>query len=400
MRTRDPGRWTGAVLDAGGGGSNRGGGDSGGTGGDSGGDGSGATADAGDGTDAAPRATGDRTRDGWDAGGPGGPAAGADGAGDPLVSVVLPTYGRRPPMFRAAVESVARQTYDPVELVVVDDSPEDVSRPVRTDPPAGLAVRTVREGDHDGAGAARNAGIRTAGGAFVAFIDDDDLWLPGKLSRQVAAFRAAGPEVGVVYTGMQYVRDGEVVGERRATVRGDVTRDVFAGRSLGITSTLMVRASVVPVAGPIDARFPYLEDREWCLRLSRHCEFEVVPDPLVQYRQGDHEQLTDDYEALRDVAYPLFLEKHRPTAAEYGAVWEQKLVAALSRTVAGAALGAGRYADALRFAVRALRHDPTHGRTLAYLLAAAGGPLTYRPLRAVRRTVDRLRRPRSGTGGK
>lgn len=325
--------------------------------------------------------------------------ADANGRDDPLVSVVLPTYGRRPTMLREAVDSVAGQTYDPVEVIVVDDSPEGVSGPLEADPPAGLAVRAIRDGDHDGPGDARNTGIRAAAGPLVAFVDDDDVWLPEKLTRQVAALRAAGPAVGAVYTGLEHVQDGEVVGVRRATVRGDVTRDVFAGRSLAIFSTLLVRASAVGAAGLVDPRFPYLEDREWCLRLSRHCEFETVPEPLVRYRHGDHDQLTDDYEALRDVAYPLFLDKHRPTAASYSAAWEQKLVAALSRTVAAAALGAGRYRDALRFGLRALRHDPTQTRSLVPVLAALGGPLTYRSLRAVRRTVVRLRR-RAGRRGR
>lgn len=317
---------------------------------------------------------------------------------DPLVSVVLPTLGRRPGMLREAVGSVARQTYDPVELVVVDDSPEGVSRDLEADPPAGLAVRAVRDGDHNGAGDARNTGLRVADGPLVAFIDDDDTWLSGKLARQVAALRAGGPAVGAVYTGLAHVRDGEVLGVRRATVDGDVTRDVFAGRSLAVFSTLLVRAAVVPAAGPIDPRFPYLEDREWCLRLSRHCEFAAVPDPLVRYRHGDYEQLTDDYEALRNVAYPLFVEKHRPTAAEYGAAWERRLVAALSRNVAGAALDAGRYRDALRFALRSLRYDPVRGRAAAQVLAAVGGPLTHRPLRALRRAVRRSRSSGVGDG--
>lgn len=309
------------------------------------------------------------------------------GADAPLVSVVVPTYGRDPEHFREAVASVAAQTYGPVELIVVDDSPSDVSGTVDGDRFA--RVERVRGVDHEGAGDARNTGIWRASGEYIGFIDDDDRWHPEKLARQVEVINEE--DVGVVYTALEYVRDGEVVRSGSAPATGDLTRHLLEGGSLGTFSTLLVRSALVPRAGFIDSALPVLEDREWCLRLSLHARFGAVDEPLVQYRQGDHDQLTDDFGALRDVAVPRFRRKHRELAASFGPDCEAAFLATGQETCAVAALSAGRFGAARRHALQALRHRPADRRAWAYLAAALGGEYTYRPLRALRRRGHRLR---------
>lgn len=326
-------------------------------------------------------------------------SSGVDGGKRPLVSVVVPTYGRDDRLFQEAVESIADQTYDPVELVVVDDSPDEVSTWLDAHTDWFSTTRCLRGENHGGAAAARNTGIRNATGEFVAFLDDDDIWYPGKLTRQVETFRRTGDEVGVVYTALEYVRDGEIIRRGTASTRGDVTEPILTGASLGTFSTLMVRASLVAKAGLIDTKLPMLEDREWCLRLSRHCRFETVDEPLVRYRQGEHEQLTDDYETLRDVAVPHYRRKHRDLAASYGRGCERRFLAALNRTCVNAALSSGAYSYARRFALRSLVYDPMNVRAWMYLVAAIGGNWTYTSLRWLRRKAhlfrNRLAAPRS-----
>lgn len=304
----------------------------------------------------------------------------------PLVSVVLPTYGRSERHLREAVDSVRAQTYDNVELLVVDDSPGELSASLAA---GDLALTRLTGRDHRGAGDARNTGIWRADGRYLAFLDDDDTWHPEKLTRQVARLEES-PEVGVVYTALEYVRDGD--GRRldtsAAATTGDVTRALLEGANLGTFSTLLVDGKLVPRAGLVDPRFPVLEDREWCLRLSRHCRFASVTDPLVQYRRGDHDQLTDGFRELRDTVLPLFERKHRPLAASYGPDCERRFRAALRRSCALAAMSSGEYGQARRYALAALRFTPTDRQSWAYLAAAAGGRYTYRPLRAARRWLS------------
>jgi len=122
----------------------------------------------------------------------------------PLVSVIIPTYGRDEKLVEA-VRSVIEQTYDNIELFVVDDaSPEPVEEHLSSVPLESLtAVRVIRHDENRGANTARNSGIDAANGKYVAFLDDDDRWVETKLSRQVDTFETAGSEIGVVYTGIR-----------------------------------------------------------------------------------------------------------------------------------------------------------------------------------------------------
>ncbi|MEF8853183.1 MAG: glycosyltransferase family A protein [Haloarculaceae archaeon] len=296
----------------------------------------------------------------------------------PRVSVVVPTYNR-PDKLRRAVETVQEQTYQPVELVVVDDHSETPA----TDALAGLdlsaldAVTTVRHEENRGANAARNTGIRRASGAFVAFLDDDDRWEPEKLARQVAALEAGGDRVGLVYTGARYVYpDGERVIVNDES--GDLTRAILAGET-GIAefSAVMVRASVIERAGLPDERFPSWQDLEWFLRLSLHCEFLAVPEPLT-VRHWDHTgRIGEDFERRRDVSFPLLVEKHRDLAREYGL--ERRFMASLLETLVMDAARDGYYREARRLALKTIQTDPTTLTAWLYLFACLGGGLTYRP---------------------
>ncbi len=301
------------------------------------------------------------------------------------MSVVVPTYGR-PEFLPEAIESVVDQTYDEIELVVVDDcSPSPVEPQLDGVDTGDRTLRVVRHEENQGANAARSTGIEASDGEFVAFIDDDDVWLPEKVERQVAAFE--DPDVGLVATGLRYESHGEVTHVLRPQVSGDATVDLLCGDPFGTFSTLMVRRSTVDAAGLPDERFPCWQDREWPIRLSRHGQVVSVREPLVVHRMGDHEQITDDFETKRDVAYPLFVETFRPLAADYGSDVERRLVAGRATAVAGSALKAGHYDDARRFAARAIRTDPTDHEGYLLLAVSLGGRPLFRTLQRVKRAV-------------
>jgi len=299
----------------------------------------------------------------------------------PRVSVVVPTYNR-PDKLRRAVRTVTEQTYEPVELVVVDDHSETPAGDALEDVDVATldAVTVVRHQRNRGANAARNTGIREADGEFVAFLDDDDRWVPEKLARQVEAFESGGERIGLVYTGARYVYpDGERV--ISGDVAGEVTRDILEGAAIAEFSAVMVRASVVERAGLPDERFPSWQDHEWFLRLSLHCEFAVVPDPLT-VRHWDHGgRIGEDFERRRDVSFPLFVEKHRDLAREYGL--ERRFIASLLETLVISAAQNGYYWETRRLAFRTIRTDPTLLTAWLYLFACLGGALTYRPAQRV-----------------
>lgn len=307
----------------------------------------------------------------------------------PLVSVVLPTYDR-PERLRRAVESVNEQTYGNVELIVVDDHSSTPAEQVLADYSfEGLRVRHIRHAENEGANTARNNGIEAARGEFIAFLDDDDEWVPTKLERQVRVFSEADPEVGVVYTGMRLLYSE---GTRTVvnTTEGDVTKDILVGRPLAPFSAVMVRAAVIERAGLPDERFPSWQDREWYLRLSQHCRFEPLPEPLTIQCRENEDRITRDFEAKRDISYPLFLSKHRSLAREHGWVYERRFVATLSESIGRAALRDESYPDARRYLLKAIVHYPFSPTSYLLLLATLGGGYTDRLAARAQRILQHL----------
>lgn len=314
-------------------------------------------------------------------------SSGPDARGMPLVSVVIPTYGRAEAV-TGAVESVVDQTYEAIELIVVDDaSPQPVEpalAPVVAD--AKLPITVIRHEENRGANAARNSGIEAASGAYVAFLDDDDRWLPESVHRR-AEVLDSNPDVGVVFSEARNVDEGgHVLYETRSSVEGDATGALLRGGIVGSFSRVMVRTAVIERAGLPDERFPSWQDWEWYIRLSEHCAFERVADTLT-VRQVSDDRISGDHEAKRDVSYPLMVEKHGPTAARYGWVVERQFRAACARSLAASALANGYWRDAVWYAVTAVRRYPLSARSLVYLGLALAGPHALPSARAVRRAL-------------
>lgn len=310
---------------------------------------------------------------------------------DSLVSVVIPSYGR-PEMVTGAVETVREQTYDPVELVVVDDcSPEPIEPQVRALESGALrAVRVIRHEKNQGAAAARATGIEAATGEFIAFLDDDDRWSQAKLQKQVEALQEWGPDAGVAYTGMRYVdADGETIREHVPTESGDLTKTLLCRNVVGSYSTVLVRAAAIEAVGLPDQRFPSWQDMEWYVRLSQDWAFVAVDEPLtVIYQASDHEQISDDFSTIRDDSYPLFVEKYRPLAAEYGWRFERKMLAWAAFRVGGYnALRTEHFADARRFLLRAVRLYPLELKFWLYLVVALGGNPMFTASKRVKRAL-------------
>lgn len=203
---------------------------------------------------------------------------------DPTVSVVIPTC-RRPVELAEAVDSVIAQTFSDWECLVVDasgDGPSSISpRPSRDPRVSYVGDQRVR--GRRSAAAARNAGVRAARGSLIAFLDDDDIWLPDKLERQVAVFEAE-PDVQLVFSHME--RFGQ-----RSGVWPDVSvpeRLSFAellGGNLIPTSACVVRRAALDEVGLFDVGLAQCEDYELWLRVARFGPLRSLPDVHVRYRE-------------------------------------------------------------------------------------------------------------------
>jgi len=200
----------------------------------------------------------------------------------PTISVVIPTYNRAG-LVGQAIESALGQSFADREIVVVDDGSTDGTTAALAR--FGSKIRVVRQ-ENRGEAAARNRGIREAAGAWVAFLDSDDLWEPNALERLVQA-SAAHPGVGLVAMKARAIladgtRTGRVHGKKS---RGPsfTTRSLLWGDAGGVLMP-MVRRDLLLAEGGFDESLRQATDCDMWLRLSFRTEMIGVDAPLLLCR--------------------------------------------------------------------------------------------------------------------
>ena len=203
----------------------------------------------------------------------------------PRVSVIIPVYqGDR--FLTEAIESVLNQTYTNYEIIVVDDGSTDNSCGVLQ--PYLEKIRYIYQ-ENQGVAAARNRGIQMAQGELIAFLDQDDFWLPDKLTLQVACFDTQ-PELGIVHCGWRRVNaTGHALGEVKPWENVPVLD--LAGwlqwMPILLTAIMFQRKSLELIGG-LDTKFKQACDVDLVQRLALiGCQTEWVRDILVCYREHD-----------------------------------------------------------------------------------------------------------------
>jgi glycosyltransferase involved in cell wall biosynthesis len=206
----------------------------------------------------------------------------------PLFSVILPTHNRAATLARA-IRSVLDQTLKDLELIVVDDGSTDGTAELLRHYAGQESIRVITS-QKRGAAAARNLGAREARGAYLAFQDSDDEWMPRKLELASAALRESGPETAGVYGDMiQILPDGQRVAFKApAVVQGrliaDATED-FQVLRIGI-QTAVIKRECFEATGGFDEALPRYIDMEFFARLALRYQFKHLQVPLALYYLG------------------------------------------------------------------------------------------------------------------
>lgn len=342
------------------------------------------------------------------------------------VSIIIPTFNRAHSV-TLAIDSVLAQGHAATEILVIDDGSTDTTRARIDERYRGDArVRYVYQPNR-GASAARNEGLRRASGQFIAFLDSDDRWLPGKLHLQLACFDAE-PEAGMIWTDMQAVDpDGRPLHERylrrmyHAYGRFPDYRDIFqrettvpgsnppvrlyAGNifspmvlgSLVHTSTVLLRRERVEKAGYFreDLRKGG-EDYPFHLQVCREGDVMFADIATIQYQIGSADALTrPEYQLDRDIAYldtlDQTLQRDRARITIPEAVLTECRADAYA-DAARAALDAGSGRLARKFYVTSVRLRPFHAARLGFLAIACLPGFVRRSLFGFVRQLRRRRR--------
>jgi glycosyltransferase involved in cell wall biosynthesis len=200
----------------------------------------------------------------------------------PLVSAIVPVWnGER--YLGEALDSILAQDYEPLETIVVDDGSTDGSADIARS--RGIEPLVQANG---GPAVARNAGIAASSGEIVMFLDQDDVWLPGKVRNQVEAL-AAHPEAGVLYGRMEvFLEPG--------TPWPDWLDSAWQTEpNTGFTpGTLAIRREALEAVGGFDPEYRVASDGEWLVRSRRAGIGSLVSEDLVlRYRVHGRNQSYD-----------------------------------------------------------------------------------------------------------
>jgi glycosyltransferase involved in cell wall biosynthesis len=203
----------------------------------------------------------------------------------PRVSVVMPVYNRAALMTRA-IGSVLIQDFKDLEIIVVDDGSTDGLESSLA-PFSSAPIRLIRQDANKGSAAARNRGIGEARGEYIAFLDSDDEWLPGKLALQLASLESSPREAAVSITGYFLMRDR--LGRREArplAPQRDWHRYLLGGCTVSMGSCALMRRGIFDEIGFFDDEMRRLYDWDWLLRYTATRRIANLAEPLSIVHTG------------------------------------------------------------------------------------------------------------------
>ena len=202
-----------------------------------------------------------------------------------LVSIVIPTY-KRPTFLERAIESVRKQTYSPIEIIVVDDNDPDTNFRKETEllmeKYIGHSISYIKHDRNRNGSAARNTGWRTAQGEYITFLDDDDEISPNKIKAQVDCLEALDNTWGACYTAYHILMKDGTIQHSTTSQSGDVyLRALMRTLYMGSGSNVLLRKSVVDEIGGYDESFKRNQDIEFMARAFEYYKVAYVPEDLL-----------------------------------------------------------------------------------------------------------------------
>lgn len=278
----------------------------------------------------------------------------------PEVTVLLPTFNRLA-YLRAALEGLERQSFKNFELIVLDDGSSDGTREFLNRFSPWFKHRVIFFEGRERA-YLRNEGAKLTKSPLIAFLDDDDVWLPEKLARQVD-FMNRNPHLGMTYSFTTAIdssgndvedttRHHRDLYQRHAARKH--TFESIAKSCLIFTSSVMVRREVFEATGGFGEDYIGSEDWDFYLKVARVSSIGVVPEELVRYRMHAGNSTAGDTERRIRVGDG----RMRAAMQQLETVKGRRARSLLMRAIAQNHYWASRNGDAVRYSLAAFKESP------------------------------------------
>jgi len=245
----------------------------------------------------------------------------------PTVSVLMPAYNGEK-YIGQAIESVFKQSFSDLELIVVDDASTDGTMAVVEKYKSDGRLVCVKFDDNHGVAAARNTALKHAQGVFVAFLDQDDMWLKNKLEIQVG-FMRDNPDVAMVHSEILLINElGGLIVQSDSSDDADVSMDVdihnilpelFMKCDIQVL-TVLLRKSVLDRVGWFNEKLAGVDDYELWLRVARNHPIAYIKNALALYRKHSQQESNKGYKqlCLRLKALEVFVGENSGVRHEIG----------------------------------------------------------------------------------
>ncbi len=194
------------------------------------------------------------------------------------ITIIIPTFNRSKLLSRA-IESVRRQTYTNLEIIIVDDASTDET-PQLVHSITDDRIKYFQHASNKGGSASRNTGILAATGEYICFLDDDDELHPQKLTQQLKLFQNSSTKLGAVYCGWEYLFENKITSQYLPKFRGNVFKK-FLQHCFTVTPALLIKKECFVKAGIFDVNLKGCQDWDMWIRISKYYEFDFIPQILT-----------------------------------------------------------------------------------------------------------------------
>lgn len=276
---------------------------------------------------------------------------------DNLVSVIITTYGRAGNLIFEAINSVRNQTYKNIEIIVVDDNGfgTEIQKNNEKIFQSENDIRYIANKKNSGAQVSRNVGILASKGQYIACLDDDDIWMPEKIEKQVALMESENLAL-VFCNGYRFYNDDlsnkklyqyNFISDRELDFTTELRRD-----HIGSTSIPLMRKDCISQTGLFDVDMPARQDYEMWLRFCRYFKVKGINEPLFYYRYHSGDRITKSYDK-EILSYRLLWKKYREEYKK-DRVASANILFTLCRTY----MKSGHIAKAALYGIRAFLCSP------------------------------------------
>lgn len=239
-----------------------------------------------------------------------------------MVTIIITTYNR-PDYLERAIESVLKQTYHDIEIIVVDDNNPDtegrkcVEKLMKKYETSPNLIYIKHEKNKNGA-AARNTGIRVAKGEYITFLDDDDYFITTRIEKLVKTMKK-NKEYEAIYTGVITMNNSKILSITNANRKGNFQKELLMQKSFFATgSNLFFKADVFKKLKGFDEKFTRHQDIEFMIRFFEFYSILGVDEPLVVKNQDSRMNVPniDKYLKIKKIFFDTFQREIKQLSEE------------------------------------------------------------------------------------